>query len=71
MYRCESRFEHREDLVEHYSEAHKDLIAMGMSLTQDAETGQPKGIVKDTLLTSIITYAITNKEQFRVFQSDF
>jgi len=27
--------------------------------------------VKDTLLTSLITFAITNKEQFRVFQSDY
>jgi UDP-glucose 4-epimerase len=27
--------------------------------------------VKDTLLTSLITFAITNKDQFRVFQSDY
>ena len=30
-----------------------------------------KGCVKDTLLTSLITFALTNKEQFRMFQSDF
>jgi len=27
--------------------------------------------VKDTLLTSLVTFAITNKDQFRIFQSDF
>lgn len=27
--------------------------------------------MKDTLLTSLITFAITNKEQFRIFQSDY
>jgi len=40
-------------------------------LGQDQETGQLKGCVKDTLLTSLITFAITNKDQFRIFQSDY
>jgi hypothetical protein len=62
-----SKFDSSEDLDVHYQQAHKDLIALGISLGQDQENGQLKGCVKDTLLTSLITFAITNKEQFRVF----
>ena len=47
------------------------MIALGISLGQDEQTGELKGCVKDTLLTSLVTFAITNKEQFRIFQSDY
>ena len=47
------------------------MIALGISMSQDEQTGELKGCVKDTLLTSLVTFAITNKEQFRIFQSDY
>jgi hypothetical protein len=43
------------------------MVALGLSMGQDAESGVLKGRVKDTLLTSLITFAITNKDQFRIF----
>ena len=62
VYKCENKFTSSKELNEHYQEAHKDLIALGVSVGQDEETGQLKGCLKDTLLTSIITFAITNKD---------
>ena len=38
---------------------------------RDQDTGQMVSSIKDTLLTSMIALAVTNKEQFRLFQSDF
>lgn len=70
VYKCPSRFASNVELDSHYQESHKDLIGLGISLGQDGE-GQLKGCVKDTLLTSLITFAITNKDQFRIFQSDY
>ena len=71
VYKCMNRFSSQVELDAHYKEAHKDLATLGLSIAQDSETGQLKGCIKDTLLTSLITFAITNKDQFRMFQSDF
>ena len=71
VYKCPFKSQTNAELDAHFKEAHKDLIALGISLGQDQETGKLKGCVKDTLLTSILTFAITNKEQFRMFQSDY
>ena len=44
---------------------------LGLSLVRDQDSGQMGACIKDTLLTSMITMAVTNKEQFRLFQNDF
>ena len=62
VYKCTSKFAASVELEAHHREAHKDLVALGISLAQDQETGQLKGCVKDTVLTSLITFAITNKD---------
>ena len=62
VYKCQCMFKTSIELDSHYQEAHKDLIALGISLGQDQDTGLLKGCVKDTLLTSLITFAITNKD---------
>ena len=51
VYKCPCRFADDAQLDAHYKEAHKDLIALGVSMGQDEETGQLKGCIKDTLLT--------------------
>lgn len=44
---------------------------MGLSLVRDQDSGQMGACIKDALLTSMITMAVTNKEQFRLFQNDY
>ena len=71
VYRCEARFLTPAELDNHYGEAHKDLVNLGISMGQDKDTGQLRGCIKDTLLTQVITFAICNKDSIRAFQSDF
>lgn len=71
VYKCEFKYASNEELDAHYKEAHADLVEMGLSLGQDAESGAFGGCIRDTLLTQIITFAVTNKEHFMYFQSDY
>ena len=70
VYKCPFRCRTEAELDVHFKSCHQDLIDLGLSMAVD-ESGHLKGCVKDTLLTSLITFAITNKDQFRAFQSDF
>ena len=71
VYKCNKRWSNDMELEQHYNEEHNDLKELGLSLVRDQDTGQMVSSIKDTLLTSMIALAVTNKEQFRLFQSDF
>ena len=71
VYKCMFQCRSDEELEAHYNETHQDLIKLGLSMGQDAHTGKLGGCIKDTLLTQIITFAITDKDHFRYFQSDY
>ena len=71
VYKCTKRLLNDMQLEQHYSEDHSDLQQLGLSIVKDQDTGNMVTSIKDTLLTSMIALAVTNKEQFRLFQSDF
>ena len=71
VYKCTKRLLNDMQLDQHYNESHSDLQQLGLSIVKDQDTGQMVTSIKDTLLTSMIALAVTNKEQFRLFQSDF
>lgn len=48
----------------HYNAKHKDLVDLGLSLVS-GQQGQPQAVVKDTLLTQVLVFILTNKPQVK------
>lgn len=44
---------------------------LGLSLGLDPESGEIKGAVKDNLLTQLICFILTNKNQVKRFSMDY
>jgi hypothetical protein len=60
VYKCTHILEREVDLEQHFREDHADLVALGLSVGQDAE-GKVVGNVTDTLLSQMMVFMLTNK----------
>jgi hypothetical protein len=70
VYKCTFSGEGPHQLENHYASEHQDLARLGLTLT-GSKSGAVQGVVKDTLLTQLIVFALTNKSQIRRFQVDY
>jgi hypothetical protein len=59
------------DLMSHFKDAHGDLAQQGLTLGQDPDSGKLVGNVKDTLLSQMMVFMLTNKCQIRRFMIDY
>ena len=77
VYKCEESFIKEGPmsanilLHRHYRDKHEDLMNLGLSLGLDPESGEIKGAVKDNLLTQLICFILTNKNQVKRFSMDY
>jgi len=47
--------------MSHFKDAHGDLAQLGLALGQDPDSGKLVGNVKDTLLSQMMVFMLTNK----------
>lgn len=57
--------------MSHFKEAHGDLVQLGLTLGLDPESGKLVGNVKDTLLSQMMVFMLTNKCQIKRFMIDY
>ena len=69
VYKCSVMLAHVDELEQHFKEAHNDLMQLGLSVSRD-ETGKVVGNVKDTLLSQLMVFMLTNKCQIKRFMID-
>lgn len=57
-------------MLDHYASKHQNLIELGLTLQTNARAGNVEATIKDTLLTQVALFIITNKAQVKRFQID-
>lgn len=70
VYKCTTVVAKESDLEDHFKEAHADLISLGLSVSKD-DNGKVVGNVKDTLLSQMMVFMLTNKTQCKRFMIDY
>lgn len=63
--------EREADLLAHFRNSHRDLAQLGLTLVQDPESGKLVGNVKDSLLSQMMVFMLTNKCQIKRFMIDY
>lgn len=69
VYKCPTMVTRTEDLEQHFKEAHPNLVQLGLSISRD-DQGRVVGNVKDTLLSQLMLFMLTNKCQIKRFMID-
>ncbi len=70
MYNCQHLCTDAQDLESHYSNKHDNLVKLGLTLKVGGERQGVEAVIKDTLLSQVILFAISNKSQVKRFQID-
>lgn len=65
VYKCFLECNTEEGLAKHYNEAHADLKALGLELTQAPDNSGLKGKISNSLLTQVLMVGLLNKQQVK------
>lgn len=67
MYKCDYKCKAASVLESHYSEKHKNLIDLGLTLKMSGDRSDVEAVIKDTLLAQVILFVDSNKSQVKRF----
>lgn len=70
VYQCEFTCSTPVQVESHYEQEHSELIKLGLTLKSSHKDRPVEATVKDSLLTQVLLFALTNKSQVRRFQND-